>query len=84
MGFDHVTDEENHHAGVDFILHGPRERLRRGDVEVEERVLTGNEEDDEDEFEGTQRLSDHLAKGRRREVDALDLQPWVAILREHK
>ena len=82
LRLDHVTDEENHHTGVDFIFNGPSKSFRSGDVKVKKWILTRNQDDNENEFQGTQRLSSHLPKGRRREVSALNLQPRVTILRE--
>ena len=82
LRLNHVADKEDHHAGIDFICHGPSHRIGSREVKINKRILTGNKDDDEDEFQGTQRLSDHLTKGRRREVSTLDLQPWVAILRD--
>jgi len=50
LRFEHIADEEDHHAGVDFVFGGPKKGVGRGHIEIRERVLPGNEDDDEDEL----------------------------------
>lgn len=80
LSLDCIADEENHHTGVYLVSEGPVDEGWGLHLEPGERVLSGNDEDDDGDLGGAEDVNHDLIGRWRWEVLAFDHQFGILLL----